>query len=311
MKTYVYVSGENGTPVGVLDGRYMSDAYGRCLIASADEHGGLYNNPCPNGGANYFLVGDQVREGCTGGPTVFTIRGNGICDGGGNVTTFHCLNDGEDNKLALALAAIANIGELRFRPSGASVIARSSYSFPLDNAPDKDVDYAKVYGDIPDPWKDKHIQPDIAARFGQTQRSESLYENVQSSRLPPDSNRPLNNVQNDAEIFPTIPTNNTEILPSISPSNDEIFSTKRSKNVELPRFVHTTSTFDKELYPGLALKKKNNSLECLRGMFIFAMCTILPFIVGICTMLYFDTIFAGVMGGVITYAIGSFLAIRN
>jgi hypothetical protein len=296
MSTQVYAFGENGTPVGVLKGNYLWDAYGGCILACSDSNGGLHNGSDITGCANYFIVGDQVREGTKNGRPIFTIRGNGICDGCGGTPTFHCLNDNGDNRLALALTAISNVGELRFRPSGADVVDGRGYSGSTLKVSDENLDYSKLHGDVPDPWKNRHIQPDIAARFGERERSGSLYQNIQSSRVPPTNNSGSHGI---LDSLAGITDDNPDGLVDLRSSRREepevrVWSNSRSHYKPM-------ITYEQFLikYPKTETPKLSKELDSLYGIFILAMVTILPFVVGFCG--------GGIWGGIITLGIGLYL----
>jgi len=187
MSTAVYTRSER-VPVGILKGNYLYDSSGSQVLARTDSQGRLYNSPDATGSPDFVLVGDEVRDTCSNGMTVFTIRGNGICDGNGTLPTFYCESASSDNRIALALTAISHVGDLRFRTAGASVIPRSMYlgGGPRENL-DKDLDYSKVYGHATDPYSKLTVPYDLDNNYKQEPRSTNSWDNIQQDRTPPSS----------------------------------------------------------------------------------------------------------------------------
>lgn len=180
MSTYVYAFGDNGTPVGILQGNILFDTYGRTPIAAADSNGGLYLGGVASGAADYFLVGNYVRETTPNGRIIFTIRGSGICDGNGQVPTFHCMENASNKRVALALTAISHIGGLNFRPSNADVVDSRDWSGSLRTGRTSQYDIAKANVTMPDPFGKRTQPDDLKSRFGEQKRDSSYYKNCEA-----------------------------------------------------------------------------------------------------------------------------------
>lgn len=299
MSAQVYAWGDNSTPVARFSSNMLYDTYGKTVIACTDGNGNLYLGGIASGTPDYFMVNDEIRESNPNGRKVFTIRGNGICDGNFGLPTFKCLSDSSENRLALALTAISNIGELRFRPAMADVVDSSSYSFGPKKSSSREIDYEQVNGNAPDPFSSRPVPVDLANRFGTTERSESFYRNIQNSKTVPTATNKFCYTYRPTQISDRHePTTHIENPFKI---DTEGFKSRCMREAEeagrfepdLPGFKDPKH-FQKEILHKYG--PKTTGLTRALGLLIgIPMVTILPFVVGLSI---------GVIFGVATFIFG-------
>jgi hypothetical protein len=189
MNVCVYAFGNNSTPIGFLNGNVLYDNSRRVPLASIGNDGAIYLGSVAGGCPSYFIVGNTIRHSTPNGRIIFRFQGNGICDGNGNVPTFYCNDRSEDGRIALALAAVANIGDMRFRPEGADVV--DSRSLPASSRGNSNAipNYTNVYGNVSDPFKNMKQPNSTVQQFGEQSRSESHYANLGANATPVYSSR--------------------------------------------------------------------------------------------------------------------------